>query len=199
MFGHTMIPLRKFPRLFPIVSSLILVQTVFFISVLFTGHMSDPHTWVQYGAIDHLRIDQGEYWRFLISLFLHVNFFQFIFIVFAQYILAPQLEWLFGKLHFLLIFLLTGLIGNIGIILFEVDGIQTGASSAIYGLLGVYLYLYARRLMDVMTGRALLILTVINLLFNFSLLFPHLLALLAGFLLAAMIIMMKQLNQSDED
>lgn len=194
-----MIPLRKFPRLFPIVSSLILVQTVFFISILFTGHMNDPHTWVQYGAIDPFRIDLGEYWRYLLSLFLHVSFFQFIFIIFAQYILAPQLEWLFGKMQFLMIFLITGLIGNIGIILFDVDGIHTGASSAIYGLLGVYLYLYVRRLMDLMTGRALLILTVINLFLNLSLLFPHLLALVTGFLLASFIIIIKQLKQSDEE
>ncbi|MGA9172719.1 MAG: rhomboid family intramembrane serine protease, partial [Thermoactinomyces sp.] len=115
MFRHTLIPLKRFPQIFPVVTSIILVQTIVFIMILLSGKANDPSTWGQYGAFVGWRIDAGEYWRFIFSLFVHVDFIQFLVVAFSIYILAPQLEWFFGKFPFLFLFLATGFFGNLGV------------------------------------------------------------------------------------
>lgn len=197
MFGHTLIPLRRFPQVFPVVTSILLVQTVVFIMILLTGHAGNQATWVQYGAFEAWRVNEGEYWRLLSSLFVHAHFLHYLFNSFCLYIFAPQLEWLLGRMCFLMLYIGSGLIGNYGLILFELDIIYAGASVSIYGFLGVYLYLYFRKMIDPNSGKGLLILTLINLLFHYHLIFPHLLALVSGFLLGAMIIFMKQMRMHD--
>ncbi|SEM72356.1 rhomboid family intramembrane serine protease [Lihuaxuella thermophila] len=192
MFGHTWIPLRRFPQVFPVVTSILLVQTVVFVMLLLTGHVQDPSTWVQYGAYERWRVEEGEYWRLFFSLFVHTQFLHFLFTSFSIYIFAPQLEWLLGRFSFLILYLATGVIGNWALYLFDINGIYAGAASSVYGFMGVYLYLYFRRLIDPQSGKGLLVLILINLLLNFKLLAVHLMALITGFILGAIIITLKQ-------
>jgi rhomboid protease GluP len=127
------------------------------------------------------------------SLFVHVHFLQFFLIVFSIYILAPQLEWFFGKIPFLLLFLLTGTVGNLGVYLMGIEGTYTGATESIYGLLGFYLYLYFRGMIHPSIGRGILVYIVLNLAFGYALLFAHVLALLCGIVVSAFMIQIKQM------
>jgi rhomboid protease GluP len=175
-----------------VVTSILLVQTVVFVMLLLTGHAQDPATWVQYGAYESWRVEEGEYWRLLFSLFVHARLWHFLFIGFTTYIFAPQLEWLLGRFSFLILYLATGTIGNWALYMFDISGIHAGAGSSIYGFLGVYLYLYFRRLIDPQSGKGLLVLILINLLLNFKLLAVHLMAMISGLVLGAIIISLKQ-------
>lgn len=199
MFGHTFIPFRRFPHVFPVVTSILLVQTVIYIVLLSTGHVNDPNTWVQYGAYIDWRIDQGEWWRYISSTFVHVNLFQLIFISFFLYVFGPQLEWLMGRFFFTIFYLLTGSLANIGYYIFDISGVHTGANGAIYGILGFYLYLYVRRLIDPNSGLGLLLLVVINLVLNWGSIFAYLLSLFGGFLLGMIIIEIRRLKAEEED
>lgn len=203
MFDHTILPLKRFPLIFPITTSLLLIQLVFFVVLWLTGHMTQPDTWIQYGAYVDWRIDQGEWWRLFTSALLNVTIWQLIFTLFTHYVFAPQLEWLLGRTLFLIFYILVIGIGNFGYYLFDISGVQTGCYSALYGMLGFYLYLYFQRIVDPSNGKALLLLTVINLILSLQTFFAHLLALVVGFVFASVVIEIKRLraqnNQDDED
>lgn len=195
MFGHTFIPFRRFPQVFPIVTSILIVQTVVFVMLILKGQAFEPQSWIRYGAYEGWRIEEGEYWRFLFSLFLNVNFFQFIFSSLLIYIFGPQLEWFFGKVKFSLLFLITGIMGNVGVYFSNLQGVYTGNDFSIYGFLGVYLYLYAMKSIDPHLGKGLFILTLINLFFHFELLYAHIISLISGFLLTFLFTHLKTNNK----
>lgn len=198
LFGHSFIPFRRFPQVFPVVTSILLVQTVIFIMLLSTGHMNDPKVWVQYGAYIDWRIEEGEWWRYISSTLLHVNFFQFLFISFFLYVFGPQLEWLMGRFFFTCFYLATGSLANIGYYIFDIPGVHTGANGALYGILGFYLYLYLRRLIDPNSGFGLLLLVGINLVLSWTSALAYLLSLIGGFLLGMIIIEIRRLKIEED-
>ncbi|SHE78851.1 rhomboid protease GluP [Seinonella peptonophila] len=198
MFGHTLIPLQRFPMVFPVTTSILLIQLVVFVMMLWSGHPADPTTWVQYGAYVDWRFGQGEWWRLITSAFVNTSFLSLILSFFFHYVFAPQLEWLIGRITFLFFYLFTTLIGNYGYVLFEISGIQLGATSAFYGMFGFYIYLYVRRLIDPNSGKGLILLAFINLALSWHTFFAHLLALIAGFLLASLIVEWKRLQAQVE-
>nr|WP_302104496.1 rhomboid family intramembrane serine protease [Polycladomyces sp. WAk] len=132
-------------------------------------------------------VSEGEWWRLVIPVFLHIGWMHFLFNSFALYLLGPQLEWLMGRVWFLLLYLACGTMGNLVTHWLDYSVITAGASGSIYGLFGVYLYLYWRRSIDPETGKGLVALVGINLLISLFQpninLAAHLGGLLSGFLL----------------
>ncbi|SFJ00059.1 rhomboid family intramembrane serine protease [Thermoflavimicrobium dichotomicum] len=188
MFGHTHIPLHRFPQIFPVVTSMILVHTVVFVMLLLTGQAENPETWIRYGAVEGWRLAEGDWWRLFTSIFIHPQFLQYFFICFFLYIFGPQLEWLLGRLPFLVLYLGSGIAFYIGIYLFDITGVYSGAGGAIFGFLGVYLYLFVRRSLNYQMGMGFIALTVINLVLNWSLIIPYLFSLACGFVFGAVIL-----------
>jgi membrane associated rhomboid family serine protease len=93
---------------------------------------------LRYGAKENTLILQGQYWRFLAPVFLHVNALHLILNMANFVFLGMYLERLFGHIRFLLIYLLSGVISCIASFLFSPDAISVGASGAILGLVGAY-------------------------------------------------------------
>ena len=93
---------------------------------------------VAYGAKDNTLILQGQYWRFITPIFLHVNALHVGLNMLNLVILGVFLERLFGHLRFLLIYLITGIIAVIASFYFAPQEISVGASGAIFGLVGAY-------------------------------------------------------------
>lgn len=180
-------------HMFPVVTGILLLQTAVFLFFLFTGNTDNPEAWVNFGAVIYWRIAEGEFWRLLFSLFLHVNFFQFIMVAFSVYLLSPQLERLFGKSIFLFIFLVTGIAGNWGVYLMDFQGVYTGAAEAVYGIMGVYLYLYLRGIVHPLLGKSIWAFVIITLLLGYPFLFAHIVAVITGFVLAMVIIQIRQM------
>ena len=82
-----------------------------------------------------------EFVRLIISIFLHGNILHLLCNCYSLYILGPQIESFFGKVKFTIIFLLSGVIGNLVTMLFlQNNVVSIGASGAIFGLLGSILY-----------------------------------------------------------
>ena len=95
-------------------------------------------TLIAYGAKDNNLMLQGQYWRFITPIFLHVNVLHIGLNMFNLGVLGVFLERLYGHLRFLLIYLLTGIIGVIASFYFAPQEISVGASGAIFGLVGAY-------------------------------------------------------------
>ncbi len=93
---------------------------------------------IKYGAKENLLISQGQYWRFVTPIFLHVNFLHVGLNMLNLIMLGIFLERLLGSARFVLIYLVTGVVSVIASYYFAPDVISVGASGAIFGLVGAY-------------------------------------------------------------
>lgn len=77
-------------------------------------------------------------WTFITSIFLHANFGHLLINMFVLFFLGLGLESRIGPMHFVILFLLSGIVGSIGYMITatnqEIPAV--GASGAIYGVLG---------------------------------------------------------------
>lgn len=85
-------------------------------------------------------VKAGEYYRLLTSQFLHVNIFHLACNMYALAVIGNQVETLFGKVKYLIIYLISGLTGSLLSMLLNVNVASVGASGVIFGLLGAILY-----------------------------------------------------------
>ncbi|MEZ4742549.1 MAG: rhomboid family intramembrane serine protease [Bdellovibrionota bacterium] len=101
---------------------------------------------INFGAQDPIRLVQGEWWRLLTPIFVHIGLIHFFFNSYALSFIGPQIESFLGAKWFLILYLLCGICGNIASGSFHVM-IGAGASGAIFGLIGAGLVLesYIRR------------------------------------------------------
>lgn len=135
--------------------------------------LPDTESLLAFGAKDPVRLAHGEIWRLLMPMFIHIGIIHFAVNSYMLHVIGYQLERILGGRWFLLIYLASGLGGNIASAVFSVT-MSAGASGAIFGLLGAGLYLersVGRRIMEV-TGRrprnrAYFVTVVVNLAFGF--------------------------------
>lgn len=85
-------------------------------------------------------VADGAWWQLLTSAFTHVELMHIGFNMLALYFLGPQLEMVLGRLRFLALYLVSGLVGSACVLWLSAPGSQTiGASGAIFGLMGALL------------------------------------------------------------
>ena len=85
-------------------------------------------------------VSDGAYWQLLTSMFTHVSLLHIGFNMLALWFLGPQLEAAIGRLRFLSLYLLSGLMGSAFVFwLSPVHSSTVGASGAIFGLMGALL------------------------------------------------------------
>lgn len=103
----------------------------------------DPNILYKLGAlvsIDHIN-SYIEVYRLITSAFLHAGLLHLIFNMYALYIIGPQLESFFGRTKYLIIYLVSAIMGNLLSLLFLSNTyVSVGASGAIFGLFGSLLY-----------------------------------------------------------
>lgn len=92
------------------------------------------------GAKDPVALAQGQYWRFLSPIFVHIGLIHFAFNTMGLFYIGYQLERVLGPWWFLGVYLLAGVSGNIASSVFNV-AMSAGASGALFGLLGSGFYL----------------------------------------------------------
>jgi rhomboid protease GluP len=93
---------------------------------------------IRYGAKYNDAIIAGQYWRFITPIFLHANILHVSLNMLNFFILGLFIERLFGHLRFLLVYLLTGIVGIIASFYFAPQDVSVGASGAIFGIVGAY-------------------------------------------------------------
>lgn len=122
-----------------------------------------------FGAKWNILIAYGQYWRLLTAMFLHVGITHLFFNSYALYIYGPIVESLFGKAKFIIVYLISGLMGSLLSYMFSPNP-AAGASGAIFGLMGSLLY-FRQRKKDIFRrvfGPRLFMIIGINLFFGFA-------------------------------
>ncbi len=85
----------------------------------------------------------GEWWRVVTAIFVHLGLLHLFFNGLALWYVGPLVEDFFGKARAVLLFVGTGVAGNLVSLLFHIGG--GGASGALFGWIGAALYLGFRR------------------------------------------------------
>lgn len=86
-------------------------------------------------------VENGEWWRFFTSLFLHLSIPHLLFNSISLLFLGRFIEPLLGSVVFLVVYLATGLCASFASFSFNDNVISAGASGAIFGLFGVFIAL----------------------------------------------------------
>jgi rhomboid protease GluP len=97
----------------------------------------DPRVLFAYGANFPPAVEAGQVWRLLTACFLHGGLLHIGFNLFALGVVGPQIESLYGRATMLFLFVLTGVLSNIGSIQAGLATVQIGASGGLMGLVGV--------------------------------------------------------------
>ena len=94
--------------------------------------------------VPQLIVGEGQFYRLLTAMFLHGSLGHIFFNMYALYVIGGQVEPIFGRVRFLLIYLLGGLTGSvISLALGGIDSFSVGASGAVFAIFAaeaVHLY-----------------------------------------------------------
>ncbi|MFT8872199.1 MAG: rhomboid family intramembrane serine protease [Sporolactobacillus sp.] len=188
---------KTFIRLYPVTALILLIDlAVYFFLFACTYFNIDPSLaliCVRLFARTSAMLDNGWWWQLITPIFLHTDFVHVLFNTFTLFIFAPALESMLGKVRFSIAFLGTGLISNALSILIEPTIQSYGASTSLYGLFGLYLFLIVFRSSFINRQDRLIVLVFLG--FNLILSFVdssvdhigHLTGLMAGLALAPML------------
>lgn len=124
-----------------------LMVLVFAVTVLLGGGLlqADGRVHVALGSNYGPFTLAGQWWRLLSAQFLHFGLIHIGFNAMALWQVGPLAERLFGRWHFLLLFLLAGIGGGFGTLIWHPQVNSAGASGAIFGLIGGLLAFVSRR------------------------------------------------------
>ena len=121
----------------------------------------DGRVLIKMGAKDTALIQKGQIWRIFVAMFLHVGLLHCILNILTQLSLSVQIEARLGPLRTGFIYLVSGMGGNLASAIFLPNLPEVGASSSIFGLVGVYfvdlivhwdLHIKARRNLIILTS-----------------------------------------------
>ncbi|KON87053.1 serine protease [Sporosarcina globispora] len=147
----------------------IFIQVAVFLFLEAMGGSTDTSTLIKYGAKFNPLILEGEWWRFLTPIVLHIGLLHLLMNTLALYYLGSAVERVYGKLRFLFIYLAAGFGGTLASFIFS-PTLSAGASGAIFGCFGALLYfgfIYPSLFFRTM-GFNILVVLGINLAFGFT-------------------------------
>ena len=179
------------------VALIVINVAVFFIMSLF-GNTEDVMFMLEHGAMfEPLITEEHEYYRIITSMFLHFGIEHLLNNMVILGALGWNLELETGKIRFLIIYLVSGIGGNLLSLYLGVSSaeyaVSAGASGAIFGLMGALLYVAARNRgrMGRISGKGILFMIALSLYFGITSSgidnAAHIGGLLCGFILAVIL------------
>jgi membrane associated rhomboid family serine protease len=139
---------------------------VFLLELLLGGQLNGTGNWIyEHGVLFGPLVGDGEWWRLLTATFLHYGLLHLGMNMLVLWFIGPALEHYLGHWRYLLLYVVSGLAGSAGALLWSPNVLSVGASGAIWGLMGAALVLELRRIY-VFGGQAMG-LVVLNLLLTF--------------------------------
>ncbi len=134
-------------RTIPIASIfLIILNVIVHLYLTFKGGTTNTMVMLENGALYAPAVlEDHEYYRMITSMFMHFGFEHLFFNMILLYYMGTVLEKGLGEIRFLLLYFISGLIGNVASLIWytQIDrmSVSAGASGAIFGLVGAALYL----------------------------------------------------------
>ncbi|MCO6541683.1 MAG: rhomboid family intramembrane serine protease [Lactobacillus sp.] len=121
---------------------ILIIQLVVFGWEIFKGGSQNIAALLASGAKVNSLVAQGEWWRLVTPIFVHIGWQHILINSLTLYFMGQQLEFLYGPLKFSIIYLLSGIGGNLMSFAFgSQNSISAGASTSLFGLFGLYVAL----------------------------------------------------------
>lgn len=149
---------------------LIIANIVMFVLMIFLGYGL-----ISFKAQDLLRIggnfrpstiEDHQYWRLVTNIFLHGGAMHVLANMYGLFFVGIFLEPILGRLRFIAVYLLTGIIASISSVCWYNATVSVGASGAIFGLYGIFLALMLTKLFHPEFTKVFLTSTLIFIGFN---------------------------------
>lgn len=182
----------------PCTVALIAVNVIVFLFLSFRGMTEDGMFLLEHGAMYvPYMIERGEYYRIFTSMFLHFGFDHLLNNMVILAAIGWNLEYEIGQLKFVILYLFSGLGGNLLSAYWDIRvgdyAVSAGASGAIFGVIGALLYVAIRnrgRIGDI-SGKGLVFMIILSLYYGYSSggvdNMAHIGGLVAGFLLSVLL------------
>lgn len=177
---------------------IIVINVAVFLILSLFGNTEDAVFMLQHGAMyEPMVTQQHEFYRIFTSMFLHFGITHLLNNMVLLGALGWNLELEIGKIRFLIIYLVSGIGGNLFSLYFgisaETYAVSAGASGAIFGLMGALLYVVIanRGRLGRLSGRGMLFMVVLSLYFGFTSSgvdnWAHIGGLITGFVMAVIL------------
>ena len=131
---------QLFDKKYPVTSSLLLLTTGVFLSMLLVRgfNYESVQTVYDFGGVlgAEIQVDPSQSWRLLAAMFVHIGLQHFVLNMVTLYFLGRIAEDLFGSKAFLVLYILSGLMGNLFVMTFSPEVVAAGASTALFGIFG---------------------------------------------------------------
>lgn len=131
---------QLFDKKYPVTSSLLLLTTGVFLSMLLVRGFDyeSVQTVYDFGGVigAEIQVDPSQSWRLLAAMFVHIGLQHFVLNMVTLYFLGRIAEDLFGSKAFLALYILSGLMGNLFVMIFSPEVVAAGASTALFGIFG---------------------------------------------------------------
>ncbi|GGD04913.1 rhomboid family intramembrane serine protease [Pontibacillus salipaludis] len=177
----------------------IAINILMFVVLELNGGSQNTTTLIEYGAKFNPLIVEGEWWRIVSSMFLHIGIAHILLNMLALYYLGNAVERMFGSVRFLAIYFISGIVGGLASFALS-QNVAAGASGAIYGLFGALLFfgLIYKKLFFRTMGSSIIGILIINIVFSFAIpqvdIGAHLGGLVGGFLASSFVHFPKKRN-----
>lgn len=125
----------------PIITNIIVMTCIlYFVFILFNtnGHLT-ANNLLKYGANYQPYIQMGEWYRLFSCMFIHASILHLLLNMYVLKIVGTQVETYLGKIKYVTVFIISGLIGSLFSAIFT-KSVSVGASGAIFGIFGSLLY-----------------------------------------------------------
>ncbi|WP_308638745.1 rhomboid family intramembrane serine protease [Paenibacillus silvisoli] len=179
---------RSYLRLYPVTAAIIAINLIVYIldHFVYDGALLDKGLFYSYKQENYFSLE--EPWRYVTSQFLHLDLSHLFFNMFAILVFAPPLERMLGHVKYLVFYLLCGIVGNLFSAIADSATAGAGASGAIYGVYGAFLYLaLMKRSMDPDSRKTVYTILIFGILYSFFVpgigIWAHIGGLFAGFVL----------------
>jgi rhomboid protease GluP len=122
---------------------LLALNILIFSYIEWQGDSTSVLTLIEFGAKYNPGIMDGEWWRIVTSMFLHIGLLHLFMNMLALFYLGTAVERIYGTIRFTGIYFLAGIFGGIASFMLN-PHVAAGASGAIFGLFGALLYFGVR-------------------------------------------------------
>ena len=133
--------MRSSPRKPFITPAIIFVTVAIYVAMMIATRTLgnfDSATLVVWGANYGLLITDGQWWRLLTSIFLHLNLLHIAINMWVLWSVGRITEKLYGRTKFAALYFVAGLSGSLLSIAWNPEILSAGASGAIFGILGAF-------------------------------------------------------------
>jgi rhomboid protease GluP len=127
-------------RFTPVTSGLLVIIAIVYGYEVMTGAYTSEAGMIRLGAIIPGLLQRGEYWRLVAAMFLHAGWLHWFVNSWALYQLGTLYETLFGSTRFALVYFVSGIIASMASSIHMQQGAGVGASGAIFGILGAFIF-----------------------------------------------------------